>query len=143
MAMHLFSTPTQCPHCGTVVDNPTPDRCPNCGGLLKERRTPSRLAGVQRRYGNVRFLLGTMRFLGVVLLAVGGLLFIFGDDGLTARLGSMLGGVLIAVGMFVVAAFIEIMLDVEENTRASFRLQQMILEELQEDAPSDVPPPHA
>lgn len=143
MAMHLFSTPVQCPHCGTVVDNPTTDKCPNCGHLLKERRTPSRLAGVQRRYGNLRFLLGTLRFLGVVLLAVGALLFIFGDEALSVRLGSLLGGILIAVGLFVIAAFIEIVLDVEENTRASFRLQQLILEELQgEETPeADLPPP--
>ena len=38
----------------------------------------------------------------------------------------------LSVGLFVIAASIEIMLDVEENTRASFRLQQLILEELQE-----------
>lgn len=141
MAMHLFSTPVQCPHCGTVVDNPTTDKCPNCGHLLKERRTPSRLAGVQRRFGNLRFLLATLRFLGVVLLAVGALLFIFGDDAITVRLGSLLVGVLVAVGLFVIAAFIEIMLDVEENTRASFRLQQLILEELQHEDPAPGPPP--
>jgi hypothetical protein len=46
----------------------------------------------------------------------------------------VLGGILIAVGMFVVAAFIEIMLDVEENTRASFRLQQQILEAVEKPA---------
>jgi hypothetical protein len=133
MAMHLFSTPVECPHCGTVVDNPTTDKCPSCGNLLKERRTPSRLAGVQRRYGQLRFLLGTMRFLGVVVIAIGLLVFLFSGDDLSVRAGSALGGILIAVGLFVVAAFMEIMLDVEENTRASFRLQQLILEELQEE----------
>lgn len=134
MAMHLFSTPIECPHCGTVVDNPMTDKCPNCGSLLKERRTPSRLAGVERRYGQLRLLLATMRFLGVGVLALGALLFVFGEDSLAVRLGSILGGILIAVGMFVVAAFIEIMLDVEENTRASFRLQQQILEAVEKPA---------
>ena len=140
MAIHLFSTPVECTQCGTVVDDPTADKCPNCGNLLKERRTPSRLAGVPRRYGQLRFLLGTLRFLGVVVIAVGALLFLFGDDGLTVRLWSLLGSVLIAVGMFVIAAFIEIMLDVEENTRASFRLQQLMLAEMhEEESPHDNP----
>lgn len=142
MALHLFSTPVQCTQCGTVVDDPTADKCPNCGSLLKERRTPSRLAGVPRRYGQLRFLLGTLRFLGVVVLAVGILLFLFGDDPVTARVGGILGAALIAVGMFVIAAFIEIMLDVEENTRASFRVQQLLLEALQEErerTPRDTP----
>lgn len=140
MAIHLFSTPVQCTQCGTVVDDPTADKCPNCGALLKERRTPSRLAGVPRRYGQLRFLLGTLRFLGVVVVAVGILLFLFGDEVVTVRLGSLLGSVLVAVGMFVIAAFIEIMLDVEENTRASFRLQQLMLAEMQdEESPHDTP----
>ena len=128
MAIHLFSTPVQCTHCGTVVDDPTVDKCPNCGNLLKERRTPSRLAGVPRRYGQLRFLLGAVRFLAVVVIAVGILAFIFGEDDVAVRLGSLLLGAVITVGLFVIAASIEIMLDVEENTRASFRLQQLILE---------------
>ena len=140
MAIHLFSTPVECTHCGTVVDDPTADKCPNCGSLLKERRTPSRLAGVPRRYSQLRFLLGTLRFLGVVVIAVGVLLFIFGDDAVAVRLASLLGGALITVGLFVIAAFIEIMLDVEENTRASFRLQQLILEAMQpEESPPESP----
>lgn len=136
MAIHLFSTPVQCTQCGTVVDDPTVDKCPKCGSLLKERRTPSRLAGVPRRFGQLRFLLATLRFLGVVVIAIGLLLFLFGDDGLTVRLWSLLGGAVITVGLFVIAAFIEIMLDVEENTRASFRLQQLILGELRNEAPT-------
>jgi predicted RNA-binding Zn-ribbon protein involved in translation (DUF1610 family) len=140
MAIHLFSTPVECTHCGTVVDDPTLDKCPNCGSLLKERRTPSRLAGVPRRFGQLRFLLGTLRFLGVVVIAVGVLLFLFGDDNVTVRLGSLLGSALITVGLFVIAAFIEIMLDVEENTRASFRLQQLMLAAMQdEETPHDTP----
>ncbi len=140
MAIHLFSTPVQCTHCGTVVDDPTVDKCPNCGSLLKERRTPSRLAGVPRRFGQLRFLLATLRFLGVVVIAVGELLFLFGDDTVTVRLGSVLGSALIAVGLFVIAAVMEIMLDIEENTRASFRLQQLILAEMQEEqTPHDAP----
>lgn len=140
MSIHLFSTPVECTHCGTVVSDPTVDKCPNCGSLLKERRTPSRLAGVPRRYGQLRFLLGTLRFLGVVVIAVGLLLFVFGEEAVMVRLGSMLGAALLAVGMFVIAAFIEIMLDVEENTRASFRLQQLMLAEMQDEAaPQDTP----
>jgi hypothetical protein len=92
------------------------------------------LAGVPRRFGQLRFLLGTLRLLGVAVFSVGILLFLFNDDTLTVRLGSLLGGALIAVCLFVVAACIEIMLDLEENTRASFRLQQLILETLQRPA---------
>jgi predicted RNA-binding Zn-ribbon protein involved in translation (DUF1610 family) len=132
MAMHLFSTPVQCTHCGTVVDDPTVDKCPQCGNLLRERRTPSRLAGVERRYGQLRVLLGMLRFLGVISLAVGVLLFIFAEDAmpLGVRLLSILGAVLLAVGLFVIAALIDVALDLEENTRATFRLQQLILESL-------------
>ena len=140
MAIHLFSTPVECTHCGTVVDDPTLDKCPNCGSLLKERRTPSRLAGVPRRFGQLRLLLGTLRFLGVVVIAVGVLLFLFGDDSVTVRLGSLLGSALITVGLFVIAAVMEIMLDSEENTRASFRLQQLMLAAMQEEeTPHDSP----
>ena len=133
MAMHLFSTPVQCTHCGTVVDDPTVDKCPKCGNLLKERRTPSRLAGVPRRYGQLRVLLGILRFLGVITLAVGALAFFFSDDGIPwmARGASLLVAALLAAGLFVVAALIDVALDLEENTRAAFRLQQLILEELQ------------
>lgn len=138
MSIHLFSTPVECTQCGTVVNDPTVDKCPNCGSLLKERRTPSRLAGVPRRYGQLRFLLGTLRFLGVVVIAVGLLLFIFGDEEVMARLVYLLASALTAVAMFVIAALIEIMLDVEENTRASFRLQQLMLAEMQnEETPHD------
>lgn len=138
MAMHLFSTPTECPHCGTVVDDPTLDKCPNCSALLKERRTPSRLAGVPRRYGQLRVLLGGLRFLGIVTLSVGILLFLFAEDSVpwALRLLSALGAALLAASLFVVAALFDVALDVEENTRATFRLQQMILEELQSDRPS-------
>jgi predicted RNA-binding Zn-ribbon protein involved in translation (DUF1610 family) len=133
MAMHLFSTPVQCTHCGTVVDDPMVDKCPNCGNLLKERRTPSRLAGVERRYGQLRLLLGLLRFLGVITVAVGLLLFAFGDESTpwSVRLVSLLGAILLAVGLFVVAALIDVALDIEENTRSTFRLQQLVLESMQ------------
>lgn len=133
MAMHLFSTPVECTHCGTVVDDPTVDKCPTCGELLKERRHPGRLAGVERRYGNLRFLLGFLRFLGVIILLVGILLFIFGDETVpwTIRLTSGLAAVVIAVSMFVIAAFFDVALDIEENTRATFRIQQLLLERVQ------------
>ena len=42
----------------------------------------------------------------------------------------LLGGILLAAGLFVVSGVIEVALDVEENTRATFRVQQLILEEL-------------
>jgi predicted nucleic acid-binding Zn-ribbon protein len=132
MSLHLFATPVQCTHCGTVVDDPKLDRCPKCGALLMERRTPGRLAGVERRYGHLRFLLGFLRFLGVMTILVGALVFIssLGNDrssyaqGLMTLLGTLVG----AVTMFSVAAFFELAIDVEENTRAAFRVQQMLLE---------------
>lgn len=136
MSMHLFSTPTQCTQCGTVVDDPTADRCPNCSALLRERRTPSRIAGVEKRYGGLRFLVGFLRFLGIITFLVGLLIFAFGVGdvamGATGSALTVLGAVFAAVGMFAVAAFFEVMLDMEENTRASFRVQQMMLEHLQE-----------
>ena len=128
MGLHLFPTPTQCTNCGAVVDDPTADHCPKCGKLLKERRTPSRLAGVERKYENLRLLLAFVRFLGVITGLVGVLLFLFGDESfaITARVLTMLGTILVGTGLFVVAALIEIIADVEENTRASFRVQQTI-----------------
>ena len=132
MPMHLFSTPVQCTHCGTVVDDPTVDKCPKCGNLLKERRTPSRLAGVERRYGQLRVLLGLLRFLGVITVASGVLLFMFSDDQeVVQRVLTLLGAVLVAAGLFVVAALIDVALDIEENTRSTFRIQQLILENLE------------
>ncbi len=133
MAIHLFSTPVECTQCGTVVDDPTVDKCPECDTLLRERRTPGRLAGVERRYGNLRLLLGLLRFLAIVTVLVGVLVFLFGDASLpwTTRLLTVLGTVLVACGLFVIAALFDVALDVEENTRASFRVQQMVLEALQ------------
>jgi len=131
MAFHLFPTPTECKNCGTVVDDPTTDHCPNCGKLLKERRTPSRLAGVERKYENLRLLLGFVRFMGIITGLVGILIFLFAEEGfpLTGRILTMLGALLVGTSLFVVAAMIEIVADVEENTRASFRIQSSILEE--------------
>lgn len=137
MAMHLFSNPVQCTQCGTVVEDPTADHCPSCNTLLKERRTPHRLAGVERRYGGVRFLLGFLRFLGVITALLGVLIFLFvaGEDSLpwTTRLLVMLGSILTAVSLFAVAALFEVVIDVEENTRSSFRVQQLILDQLQKE----------
>lgn len=138
MALHLFSTPVQCTHCNTVVDDPTLERCPNCGNLLKERRAPRRLAGLEERYGSIRILLGVLRFLAVIILVIGGVAFFgaLGGDGQGGGgmqgLGILMASVLGAVAMFSIAAFFELTMDVEENTRASFRLQQQILDELQE-----------
>lgn len=155
MSMHLFSTPVQCTNCGTVVDDPRVDHCPNCHALLRERRTPARLAGVEQRYGGLRFLLGFLRFLGIATLLVGGLMFAYGiggnDMSLQAGALTLMGTILTAVVMFAVAAFFEVSLDMEENTRASFRVQQMMLEQLheatggqphpQQDAPASTPRP--
>jgi hypothetical protein len=142
MSIHLFSTPTECTHCGTVVDDPKVDRCPKCSELLRERRTPGRLVGVEKRYGNLRFLMGALRFLGVVIALVSVLSFVFmlGDvAALPQALTTLLGGVSAAFVIFTVVAFFDVALDVEENTRASFRLQQMILETLE----ARTPEPHA
>ncbi|HEU4456271.1 MAG TPA: hypothetical protein VFR81_24610 [Longimicrobium sp.] len=132
MSLHLFSTPVQCTQCGTTVDDPTVDRCPKCGALLKERRAPRRLAGVDERYGSLRVLLGIMRFLGIMVLLVGGLIFFssLGEDRATATTSTLilLGAVVVSVALFAVAGMFELLMDVEENTRSSFRLQQMMLE---------------
>src|SRR3954470_14006985 len=136
MSLHLFSTPVQCTQCGTSVEDPTVERCPKCGALLRERRAPRRLAGVEERYGSFRLLLGTMRFLAVIVLLVGGLVFF---SGLGSGRGStqqstvlLVGAIVICVVLFAAAGLFELLIDMEENTRSSFRLQQMILEELQE-----------
>jgi uncharacterized paraquat-inducible protein A len=135
MSLHLFSTPVECTNCGTVVEDPTVDRCPSCGKLLKERRTPSRLAGVEKRYSNLRFLLGSLRFLGVIVALVGILAFFFtlGDPTvpITARVMFLLGAIVVAAGVFTVVALFDVALDVEENTRASFRLQQLMLNSME------------
>ncbi|MDB4950323.1 MAG: hypothetical protein JWM27_2972 [Gemmatimonadetes bacterium] len=147
MSLHLFATPVECTQCGTVVDDPKLDRCPKCGALLTERRTPGRLAGVERRYSNLRFLLGFLRFLGVITILVGVLIFVssMGNDrtSYAQGLGALLGTVVAAVAMFSVAAFFELAIDVEENTRASFRVQQQLLELTHAGAhPSAVEPVH-
>lgn len=138
--MHLFSTPTQCTHCGTIVEDPTVERCPTCGELLKERRAPRRIAGVEKRYGSLRVVLGTLRFLGVITALVGILVMIFGlgEGGEVTPAGRALislGVFVAAVVIFAVAAFIEVVLDVEENTRSTFRVQQQLLEQVQEREP--------
>jgi hypothetical protein len=136
MSLHLFSTPVQCTQCGTTVDDPTVDRCPKCGALLKERRAPRRLAGVEQRYGSFRVLLKVMRFLGVIILMLGGLVFFSGLGSGRGTTGQntvlFVGAIVITVVMFASAGLFELLIDVEENTRSSFRLQQMMLEELVE-----------
>ena len=143
MSLHLFSTPVQCTQCGTTVEDPTVERCPNCKALLKERRAPRRLAGVEQRYGSFRVLLGVMRFLGVIVLLIGGLVFFsgLGDGRASASQNTALlvGAVVITVVLFAAAGLFELLIDVEENTRSSFRLQQLILEELQEARAATVP----
>lgn len=135
MSLHLFSTPTQCTRCGTVVEDPTLDKCPSCGNLLKERRAPRRLAGVEARYNGLRVLLNVVRFLGVLVIVLGGLVFFstLGDDGMSGTQGGLIlvGALVVAVAMFALAGLFVLMMDIEENTRSSFRLQQMILEEIE------------
>ena len=136
MSLHLFSTPVQCTQCGTTVEDPSVQNCPNCGARLKERRAPRRLAGVEQRYGSLRVLLGIMRFLGVIVFAIGALIFFssLGDSRASASQsgGLFIGSILIAVVFLAAAGLFELLIDVEENTRSSFKLQQMILEELAE-----------
>ncbi|HEX5872316.1 MAG TPA: hypothetical protein VFY65_17930 [Longimicrobium sp.] len=132
MSLHLFSTPVQCTRCGTVVDDPTVDKCPTCGNLLKERRAPRRLAGVETRYGSLRTLLAALRFLGVMVLLLGGLVFFstLGDDGASSLNGAIVfvSGIVVAVALFALAGIFVLMMDIEENTRSSFRMQQRMLE---------------
>jgi predicted RNA-binding Zn-ribbon protein involved in translation (DUF1610 family) len=135
MSLHLFSTPVQCTQCGTTVEDPSVQRCPNCGTRLKERRAPRRLAGVEQRYGSLRVLLGIMRFLGVIVFAIGALIF-FSSLGTRASASQtaalFVGSILTAVVFLAAAGLFELLIDVEENTRSSFKLQQMMLEELAE-----------
>lgn len=144
MSLHLFSTPVQCTRCGTVVDDPTVDKCPTCGNLLKERRAPRRLAGVETRYSGLRTLLGVLRFLGVLVLLLGGLVFFstLGDDGLSQTQGAAMfvGSIVVAVLMFAAAGAFVLMMDIEENTRSAFRMQQRMLETLDAGRPGATPP---
>lgn len=145
MSLHLFSTPVQCTRCGTVVDDPTVDKCPKCGNLLKERRTPRRLAGVETRYGGLRTLLGALRFLGVLVLLMGGLVLFgtLGDDGQSGTQSALIfvSSVVVAMLLFAIAGVFVLMMDIEENTRSSFRMQQRMLELMDAGRGGPVPPP--
>ena len=144
MSLHLFSTPVQCTRCGTVVDDPTVDKCPKCGNLLKERRTPRRLAGVETRYGSLRTLLAVLRFLGLMVLLLGGLVFFstLGEDGLSGTNGAIVfvSSIVVSVGLFALAGMFVLMMDIEENTRSSFRMQQRMLEQLEARIAGEAPP---
>jgi uncharacterized paraquat-inducible protein A len=135
MSLHLFSTPIECTRCGTVVDDPKVDKCPTCGNLLKERRTPRRIAGVDTRYAGLRLLLNALRFIGIMVILLGGLVFFstLGDEGLSGTQGAfaLVASILVAVVLFSVAGHFVLMMDVEENTRSSFRMQQRILEQME------------
>jgi hypothetical protein len=48
--------------------------------------------------------------------------------------------VVITVVLFAAAGLFELLIDMEENTRSSFRLQQLILEELQEGGTEAIAP---
>jgi predicted RNA-binding Zn-ribbon protein involved in translation (DUF1610 family) len=145
MSLHLFSTPVQCTRCGTVVDDPTVDKCPKCGNLLKERRAPRRLAGVETRYGGLRTLLGVLRFIGVLVVLLGALVFFstLGDDGLSGPQSAIVfvSSIIIAVLMFAAAGVFVLMMDIEENTRSSFRMQQRLIELLEDGRPGAGSPP--
>ena len=74
-----------------------------------------------------QYTIGTAELIASALL-----LFMFSDaQDLPQRILSLLGGALVATGLFVLAALIEVALDIEENTRSTFRLQQLILESLE------------
>lgn len=128
MPFHFFPTPTECKNCGAVVDDPATKHCPQCGKLLKERRTPSRLAGVERKYENLRVLLAFVRFMALATALFGGLIFLFAEDTvpLLLRASFLFGAMLLGTCLFVVTTLIEIVADLEENTRAIFRVQQTI-----------------
>ncbi|HLM67604.1 MAG TPA: hypothetical protein VK358_08765, partial [Longimicrobium sp.] len=134
----------QCTRCGTVVDDPTVDKCPTCGNLLKERRAPRRLAGVETRYSGLRTLLAVLRFLGVLVLLLGGLVFFstLGDDGLSGTQGAAMfvGSIVVAVLMFAAAGAFVLMMDIEENTRSAFRMQQRMLETMDAARTGATPP---
>lgn len=144
MSLHLFSTPVQCTRCGTVVDDPTVDKCPKCGNLLKERRAPRRLAGVETRYGGLRTLLAVLRFLGVLVLLLGGLVFFstLGGDGQSGTSSAIVfvSSIVVAVLLFAAAGIFVLMMDIEENTRSSFRMQQRMLELMEAGRPGAPPP---
>lgn len=132
MSLHLFPTPIECPKCGFVSDDPASDHCPKCGALLMERRNPSRLAGVEQKYRGLRILLPALRLLGAVAALTGILVFIFADDGwgILARFLSLLIGILVGAGFFVASTLIRVIADLEETSRASFSVQNALLERL-------------
>jgi hypothetical protein len=72
----------------------------------------------------------------VTVFAIGALIFFssLGTTGTSASQsgGLLIGSILIAVVFLAAAGLFELLIDVEENTRSSFKLQQMILEELAE-----------
>ncbi len=139
MALHLFPTPVECKKCGTIVDDPSADHCPSCGTLLMERRTPSRIAGVERKYENFRLLLAVLRFIGIITILVGVLFFFFVDAALSLpwRLLAMTGSIVMGVVFMLVAATIGIMADLEENSRAIFHVLQSILEAVRAGPPAN------
>jgi uncharacterized membrane protein YeaQ/YmgE (transglycosylase-associated protein family) len=94
------------------------------------------VAGVEKRYGGLRALLNFLRFLGIITLLLGVLVFAYGlgDERVTMQssIMSLVATVVGAVVILAVSAFFEVVLDMEENTRAGFRVQQMMLEHMQE-----------
>lgn len=139
MALHLFPTPVECKKCGAIVDDPTADHCPSCGELLMERRTPSRLAGVERKYENFRLLLAFLRFVGLITILVGILFFFFAEGALSLpwRLMAMTTSILFGVVFMLVSATIGIVADLEENSRATFRVLQSILDAIRARPPAN------
>jgi hypothetical protein len=124
------------------VEDPRVERCPKCNALLKERRAPRRLAGVEERYTGFRVLLNIMRFLAIIVLLIGALVFVSalgsGESSTAQSTALLVGAVVTTVVLFATAGLFELLIDVEENTRSSFRLQQLMLEELLEARPVHV-----
>jgi hypothetical protein len=91
---------------------------------------------VEERHASFKLLLGAMRFLGIIVLMVGGLIFFSGlGNGRTSAAQTtalLMASIVICVVLFAAAGLFDLLIDVEENTRSSFRLQQQMLEEMRQ-----------
>ena len=71
-------------------------------------------------------------FNGIMVLLLGSLVFFstLGEDGLSGTNGAIVfvSSIVVAVALFALAGIFVLMMDIEENTRSSFRMQQRMLE---------------
>jgi hypothetical protein len=83
----------------------------------------------------------------VLVLLLGGLVFFstLGDDGLSGTQNALIfvSSIVVAVLMFAAAGAFVLMMDIEENTRSSFRMQQRMLETMDAGRPGGAAPPPA